>query len=140
MGILMVRNCLVLARKMRRNQAGGAIVEAAFALPALALLILGLAQVVTVLFAQSTVHHALSEGARFALVSGQDSHSAIEQRIRNALSTLDNEGIKELTISEAMQSASVRKVTLSVRYEVKLFMPFLPSDLLTLQDRKVVYV
>ena len=56
----------MIRRKLVRDQSGATVVEMAFALPALIVLIYGIAQLGLLFRAMSGIQHALGEGARTA--------------------------------------------------------------------------
>ena len=57
----------MIARRIRRDERGVAVIEMALALPALIVLIWGIAQLGMVYRAMSGIQHALGEGARLAM-------------------------------------------------------------------------
>ena len=68
-----------------RDRRGAAIIEMAFALPALIVMIWAIVQLGLVFRAMSGIQHALGEGARFATIYPQPDNDAIEAKITDAV-------------------------------------------------------
>ena len=72
-----------LIRNLRRDQRGAVLVETAFALPVLIIMIWMILQLGLVFRAMSGIQHALGEGARFATLFPQPTTTQIRQRIND---------------------------------------------------------
>ncbi len=68
-----------------RDRRGAAVIEMAFALPALVVMIWAIVQLGLVFRAMSGIQHALGEGARFATIYPQPDNDAIEAKITDAV-------------------------------------------------------
>lgn len=68
-----------------RDRRGAAVIEMAFALPALIVMIWAIVQLGLVFRAMSGIQHALGEGARFATIYPQPDNDAIEAKITDAV-------------------------------------------------------
>lgn len=74
-----------LVRKLRRDSRGAAVIEMAFALPALILLMWVIVQLGLVFRAMSGIQHGLGEGARMATLFPQPTDTAIKAKISDAV-------------------------------------------------------
>ncbi len=74
-----------MLRKIRHNQRGAAVIEMAFALPCLILMLWMLVQMGLVFRAMSGIQHGLGEGARLATLFPQPSDQAIHDKIEAAV-------------------------------------------------------
>ena len=70
---------------LKRDERGAAVVEMAFALPALIVLLWVVVQLGLVFRAMSGIQHGLGEGARMATLFPKPSNTAIEDRINAAV-------------------------------------------------------
>ena len=71
----------MMKRKLVRDERGAAIIEMAFALPTLIIMMWMLVQLGLVFRAMSGIQHALGEGARLATIWPQPSDADIEEKI-----------------------------------------------------------
>ena len=71
--------------KMRRNERGAAVIEMAFALPALIVLMWMIVQLGLVFRAMSGIQHGLGEGARAATLYPKPSDTVIHDKIQDAV-------------------------------------------------------
>ena len=74
-----------LLRKLRRNERGAAVIEMAFALPCLIIMMWMLVQMGLVFRAMSGIQHGLGEGARLATLYPQPTDQAIHDKIEAAV-------------------------------------------------------
>ena len=74
-----------MVRKLRRDEKGAAVIEMAFALPILILLIWVVVQLGLVFRAMSGIQHALGEGARAATLWPVPDTATIEARMEEAV-------------------------------------------------------
>lgn len=72
-------------RILKRDERGAAVVEMAFALPALLVLLWMIVQLGLVFRAMSGIQHGLGEGARMATLFPKPANSAIQDRINDAV-------------------------------------------------------
>lgn len=72
-------------RILKRDDRGAAVVEMAFALPALLVLLWMIVQLGLVFRAMSGIQHGLGEGARMATLFPKPANSAIQDRINDAV-------------------------------------------------------
>lgn len=74
-----------ILRKIRRDQHGAAVIEMAFALPVLIVMMWMIVQLGLVFRAMSGIQHGLGEGARMATLAPKKSDALIKQRISDAV-------------------------------------------------------
>ena len=74
-----------LLKKIRRNQDGAAVIEMAFALPALIVLMWMIVQLGLVFRAMSGIQHGLGEGSRMATLFPKPTNTAIRTKISDAV-------------------------------------------------------
>jgi len=74
-----------LLQKLRRDQSGAAVIETAFALPVLILMMWMLVQAGLVFRAMSGIQHGLGQGARLATLYPKPSNTAIQGAITDAV-------------------------------------------------------
>ena len=72
-------------RKLQRNERGAAVIEMAFALPCLIVMMWMIVQLGLVFRAMSGIQHALGEGARVATLYPQPSNTTITTRMNAAV-------------------------------------------------------
>jgi len=70
---------------LRRNERGAAVIEMAFALPALIIMLWMMVQMGLVFRAMSGIQHGLGEGARFATLYPKPTDTAIHDKIQAAV-------------------------------------------------------
>jgi len=76
---------MTFLKRIKRDQSGAAIIEMAFALPALIVLIWMVVQLGLVLRAMSGIQHALGEGARLATIWPVPEIDDIQDRMTEAV-------------------------------------------------------
>lgn len=74
-----------ILKRIKRDESGAAIIEMAFALPILIILIWMVVQLGLVLRAMSGIQHALGEGARLATIWPVPSVDTIRTKMNNAV-------------------------------------------------------
>ena len=72
-------------RKLQRNERGAAVIEMAFALPCLIIMMWMIVQLGLVFRAMSGIQHGLGEGARMATLFPKPTDQAIQDRIESAV-------------------------------------------------------
>lgn len=128
-------------RLLFKSQKGQALVEMAFILPLLIMLIFGIIDFGRVFHAYLTLDHAGREGARLA--SLQDDDGDIQTKIDSAAAGLDT---SKLTVSLSPEGESNRPsgtdVTVKLTYTIDFLTPFINSlaKPITLTDTTVMRV
>jgi len=128
-----------LLKKLRRDQSGAAVIETAFALPCLVLLVWMVVQLGLVFRAMSGIQHALGEGARLATLYPQPTDDAIHDKIEAAVYGI---GPGEFDIAEPVPGTDNGNayLDLSVSYTQETNMLVMPGPTITVSRSKRVWV
>lgn len=126
-------------RTLRHDKRGAAVIETAFALPALIIMVWAVVQLGLVFRAMSGIQHALGEGARLATLYPQPSDDAIHDKIEAAVYGI---GPGEFTIDEPVPGTDSGSayLDLQVSYTQETDMLFLPGPTITVSRSKRVWV
>lgn len=124
---------------LRRDKRGAAIIETAFALPALIVLVWGVVQLGLVFRAMSGIQHALGEGARLATIWPQPTDDAIKDRIEEVVYGI---GPGTLTIDDPVPGteSGTAYLDLRVSYTQETDLLLLPGPTITVERSKRVWV
>jgi Flp pilus assembly protein TadG len=95
-------------RRLGRSEKGATLVEFAFILPALCVLLLGIFELGYRSYAASVIQGALHEAARMAAVGGV-SMTQIDARVRERLNTFSNHGTVATQTSSYLDFAGVQQ-------------------------------
>jgi Flp pilus assembly protein TadG len=128
-----------LLRALRRDERGAAVIETAFALPALIIMVWAVVQLGLVFRAMSGIQHALGEGARLATLYPQPTDDAIHDKIEAAVYGI---GPGTFTIEEPVPGTDNGSayLDLEVSYTQQTDMLFLPGPTITVSRSKRVWV
>ncbi|HEY5458955.1 MAG TPA: TadE/TadG family type IV pilus assembly protein [Sphingomicrobium sp.] len=128
-----------LLRTLRRDERGAAVIETAFALPALIIMVWAVVQLGLVFRAMSGIQHALGEGARLATLYPQPSDDAIHDKIEDVVYGI---GPGTFTIEEPVPGTENGSayLDLEVSYTQETDMLFLPGPTITVSRSKRVWV
>ena len=128
-----------LLRTLRRDERGAAVIETAFALPALIIMVWAVVQLGLVFRAMSGIQHALGEGARLATLYPQPSDDAIHDKIEDVVYGI---GPGTFTIEEPVPGTENGSayLDLQVSYTQETDMLFLPGPTITVSRSKRVWV
>ncbi len=126
-------------RRLRRDERGAAVIEMAFALPAMVVMMWMIVQLGLVFRAMSGIQHALGEGARFATLFPQPDNDDIKDRIENAVYGI---GPGNFTISDPVAGVEDGTVflDLTVSYTQETDLLLLPGPDITVSRSKRVWV
>ncbi len=125
----------MIARRIRRDERGVAVLEMALALPALIVLIWGIAQLGMVYRAMSGIQHALGEGARLATIFPTPSIDAVTQRIEDKVYGI-GPGTFEIDDPAVCPGFMILNVTYTQPTDLLLF----PGPTITVARSKRVWV
>lgn len=132
---------MTLARRIRHDENGATVIEMAFALPILILMIYMLVQLAEVYRAVAGMQHALGEGARFATLWPTPAADDIEDRIEDSVYGI---GPGEFTVDppaiESDGSATGSYYDLRVTYEQDTNLLLLPGPDISVTRTKRVWV
>jgi Flp pilus assembly protein TadG len=126
-------------RRLRRDNSGAAVIEMAFALPAMIIMMWAIVQLGLVFRAMSGIQHALGEGARFATLFPQPENDAIKAKIQAAVYGI---GPGTFTISDPVADVEDGSVNLmlTVSYTQSTDLLLLPGPDITVSRSKKVWV
>lgn len=122
-----------------RDRRGAAVIEMAFALPALVVMIWAIVQLGLVFRAMSGIQHALGEGARLATLYPQPDNATIEAKINEAVYGI---GPGKFAIADpvAGQADGSDYLDLKVTYSQDTDLIILPGPTITVSRSKRVWV
>lgn len=125
--------------KLRRDDRGAAIIETAFALPILIIMVWAVVQLGLVFRALSGIQHALGEGARLATLYPKPTDDAIKDKIDEVVF-----GIGPGTFSEPLltpgEEAGSDYIDLTVSYTQTTDLLLIPGPTITVSRSKRVWV
>lgn len=130
---------MIKLRRLIRSDRGAAIIETAFALPALIILVWVVVQLGLVFRAMSGIQHALGEGARLATIWPQPNDDAIKDRIEEAVYGI---GPGTFIIADPVPGAEsgTSYLDLEVSYTQETDLLLLPGPTITVSRSKRVWV
>lgn len=129
-----------IRRRILRSEEGAGAVEFALIAPALFTLIIGVAQLGTLFFANAGLKHAVSEGARLAAVYPQPTPDEIKAELTDARFGLDPDHIPAPPSVVPGESAEGWDyLDISMSYEVPLNFIFFEADPVTLTETRRVF-
>jgi hypothetical protein len=128
-----------MLRRLRRNERGAAVIEMAFALPILIMMLWMLVQMGLMFRAMSGIQHGLGEGARLATLFPQPDDDAIHDRIEAAVYGI---GPGHFTINDPEPGTAdgAHFLDLSVTYTQSTDMLIFPGPDISVTRRKRVWV
>lgn len=122
-----------------RDRRGAAVIEMAFALPALVVMIWAIVQLGLVFRAMSGIQHALGEGARFATIYPQPDNDAIEAKITDAVYGI-GPGTFQIKDPVAGSADGSAYLDLEVTYTQDTDLLIVPGPTITVSRSKRVWV
>jgi Flp pilus assembly protein TadG len=131
---------MIRLKNLRRDEAGAALIEMAFALPILLMFVYGIFQFGVILQANAGIQHALGEGARFATLFPRPADSAIETKMANAVFGLNIGTFSAPTVTTPAAADCTNCRLLTVNYTVTPDFLFFSGPQITLVRTKRVYV
>ncbi|WP_294123589.1 TadE/TadG family type IV pilus assembly protein [Sphingomonas sp.] len=128
-----------LLAKLRRNDRGAAVIETAFALPALVLMMWMIVQAGLVFRAMSGIQHGLGQGARTATLFPKPSNTAILASINDAVYGI---GPGTFTIPTPVSGTAdgANYLDLKVTYTQPTDMLLFPGPTITVSRSKRVWI
>lgn len=116
-----------LRRALRRliaDRRGAAAIEAAFVLPAMAVIVLGIMETGRAMWTQNTLQFAVDEVARMVMRETTTYTDAdLQAAVRNAAAGLDGGAIAVTVANETVSGANFRTVTASVAHNWLIPLP-----------------
>ena len=129
---------MMICRRLRRDQSGAAVIDMAFALPVLIMLIWIIVQLGLVFRAMSGIQHALGEGARTATLWPVPSDATVQAKMNAAVY-----GIKPGTFNIPTPTAGTADgsnyLDLRVTYTQQTDLIFIPGPTINVSRSKRVW-
>jgi len=125
--------------KLRRNDRGAAVIETAFALPALVLMMWMLVQAGLVFRAMSGIQHGLGQGARLATLFPKPTNTAIQNAISSAVYGI-GPGTFNIATPVAGNADGANYLDLRVTYTQPTDMLLFPGPTITVSRSKRVWI
>jgi Flp pilus assembly protein TadG len=129
-----------LRRSLRADARGSTLVELAFALPVLIILMMGVLQLGLILWASGGVQHGVGEGIRYAKIYRTASTSDVEKVVRANFSGVNSAAVRSVSVSRAKDTQNREYAVVAVTYEPQLVIPFVPNKLVTMVESKRAYL
>lgn len=123
---------------IRADDRGVTTVELAFTLPSVLLVIIGIVQLSTIMFAKAGLQQAIESGARYATMYPSPSDSQIIAKVSSNRYGLDSSRITGPTVSHGT-SNGVNYVDLTMSYSVPVNFVFFQSGSLSLSQSQRAY-
>lgn len=130
---------LPIIRRLVRNEQGAAVIEMAFALPALIMLLWMIVQLGLVFRAMSGIQHGLGEGARTATLFPKPTNDVIRTRIEQAVYGI---GPGNFNIPDPVQGTAdgASYLDLTVTYSQQTNLLILPGPMISVTRSKRVWI
>ena len=125
---------------LKSDERGAAVIEMAFALPTLIILIWGIAQLGMMYRAIAGVQHALGEGARLATIYPQPTDDAIEARMEEMVYGIEPGEFTIYPPEAGLSDAGEAYLDLKVTYTQPTNLLLLPGPTITIEREKRVWV
>lgn len=125
-------------RRIRTDEKGVTTLELALALPLLATLMVGILQAGMLMHTNGGLRHAIGEGLRFAKVNPGATATQVETFTREAFTGIDASGLTAVNYTRGTHNGADFG-ELTVTYEARPVIPFIPSRLVTMTETKQVY-
>ena len=128
-----------LLHKLRRDGRGAALIETAFALPVLIIMVWAVVQLGLVFRAMSGIQHALGEGARLATIYPAPTTDAIKDRIDEVVYGIGPGSFGEPSLV-AGEEDGTPYIDMTVTYTQETDLLLLPGPTITVSRSKRVWV
>jgi Flp pilus assembly protein TadG len=136
--------------RLFRDRVGGVLIETAFTLPIMVMVMVALLQFSLVLQASGAMRHAIGQGIRYAKVnplSDPDDpaevaalKSDVERVTRNSLSGIDADGLKSIVFTTHTDSNELTSGTITIGYELTPVIPFMSLPPIQLSETRTAYL
>lgn len=125
--------------RLFRDQRGAGAAEFAMVLPAFVVLLVGIAQIGVVFFANAGLHNALAEGARLATLYPRPTTQDITDKIAASRFGLDPEKLDAPAVIYG-NTAGADFAEITMRYNVTLDFIFFDVPPITLEEKRRVFL
>lgn len=136
-------------KKLAADNGGATLVEFAFALPVLIMIMIGTLQFALVMQASGAMRHGIGEGLRYAKVNGVDDpddpvevaalKAKVEEVARDALTGINLSNIKSLEFSRGTDNGA-EYGRIDMEYEMETVIPFTPGGKIDMNESRTVYL
>jgi len=128
-----------MLKKLRRNERGAAVIEMAFALPVLIMLMWMIVQLGLVFRAMSGIQHGLGEGARMATLFPKPDDEDIHDRIADAVYGI-GPGHFDIAEPETGTADGATYMDLKVTYTQSTDLLLIPGPDISVERSKRVWI
>ena len=129
-----------MRRLIFRDDRGAAVIEMAFALPALVILIWAIVQLGMAFRAISGIQHSLGEGARLATIWPQPTDDAIQDKMSDVVYGIEPGTFTIHPPAAGLSDAAEPYLDLKVTYTQPTNLLLLPGPTITISREKRVWV
>lgn len=129
-----------MRRLLTRDDRGAAVIEMAFALPALVILIWAIVQLGMAFRAISGIQHSLGEGARLATIWPQPTDEAIQDKMSDVVYGIEPGTFTIHPPEAGLSDAAEPYLDLKVTYTQPTNLLLLPGPTITISREKRVWV
>lgn len=130
----------MITQGLLKDTRGAAVIEFAFALPVIAMVMLGILQMGIVLHASGGMRHALGEGIRYARINPEATDAQVETYARAAMLGIDGSAIRSLTFDRGTTAGGQSFGRITMRYDIATVIPFVPLPPFALNKTKTTYL
>ncbi len=130
----------MITHRLLKDIRGAAVIEFAFALPVIAVVMIGILQMGMVLHASGGMRDALGAGIRYARINPAATPAEVVAHARAALQGINRNGITSLTFQRGTSSAGAKFGRIAMRYEITAVIPFVPLTPFVLNQTKTTYL
>lgn len=116
-----------------RSTSGRSAVEAAFALPVVFAFVFMVIEFGRVLYSKVEFEYAFQNVARLGMVSSTADLATLESSLRNQLILLDPAKLKDVQLTEVVNSDNTKTAKLSAGYEIDFLVPLIAEQSITLK-------
>jgi len=131
---------LNLLQRIRSDDRGAAVIEMAFAMPVLIMIMIGMLQFAIVLQANGAIRHGIGEGLRLAKVNSGISDSDVFAEVDASIGGIKSANVTFKDFDKGTTSSGVSWGRLTVRYEITPVIPFASLGKIRLQETRRVYL
>lgn len=125
--------------KLIRDTRGAVVIEAAFAIPVLVTIMIGILQFALVLQASGAMRYGIGEGLRYAKVNPDATSKEVLDVARGAMAGVDLDGLVTTSYAKgSVNGAEYGRIIL--RYELKPVIPFAAIPPITLSETRRAYL
>lgn len=129
----------MMARSLKSDQRGVAIIELAIVLPILMLFLFGTVQIGKLLFARADIQNAVSRGARVASVYPRPQDDVISKAVEEQIAGLDQGKIIGPVVESKVNSDGLELVEITVTYDQPIDFIIFESAPIRLRETQRVF-